>query len=57
MDAIDIQKNWKERWDVTYWYPGSPIYKFWMDKFPCPECGVDRTQACCYNGCSKKKKK
>lgn len=44
-------------WEVKYWHKDHPIYKHYMNKFPCKECGEQRTKSLCVNCSNVKIKK
>ena len=50
-------KREKTMWEADYWYEGHNVYDFFMKKYTCSKCKVERTAALCrtcINNASKK---
>jgi hypothetical protein len=50
-DRVQQENKWDERWDISYWQEGSPIYKFWTEELKCNKCGILRVKGYC-TGCT-----
>lgn len=38
---VKSEDAWAKRWDTSYWYPGSDVYKFWTDDVKCDNCASE----------------